>query len=29
VFRQVMGFALQTLRIPPTGTRPPKVTTTW
>jgi hypothetical protein len=24
-----MGFALQTLRIPPTGTRPPKVTTTW
>jgi cell division protein FtsI (penicillin-binding protein 3) len=29
VFHQVMGFALQTLRIPPTGTRPPKVTTTW
>ena len=29
VFHQVMSFALQTLRIPPTGTRPPKVTTTW
>ena len=29
VFHQVMGFALQTLRIPPTGTRPPKVKTTW
>ena len=23
VFRTVMGFALQTLQIPPTGTRPP------
>lgn len=23
VFRQVMSFALQTLRVPPTGTRPP------
>ena len=29
VFHQVMSFALQTLKIPPTGTRPPKVTTTW
>jgi cell division protein FtsI (penicillin-binding protein 3) len=29
VFHRVMSFALQTLRIPPTGTRPPKVTTTW
>jgi cell division protein FtsI (penicillin-binding protein 3) len=29
VFHQVMAFALQTLRIPPTGTRPPKVKTTW
>ena len=29
VFHQVMSFALQTLRIPPTGTRPPKVKTTW
>jgi cell division protein FtsI (penicillin-binding protein 3) len=29
VFHKVMSFALQTLRIPPTGTRPPKVTTTW
>ena len=25
VFRQVMGFALQTLGIPPTGTMPPKM----
>ena len=29
VFHQVMSFALQTLKIPPTGTRPPKVKTTW
>ena len=29
VFHRVMSFALQTLKIPPTGTRPPKVTTTW
>ena len=29
VFHRVMSFALQTLKIPPTGTRPPKVKTTW
>ena len=25
VFRDVMAFALQTLRIPPTGTKPPRL----
>jgi cell division protein FtsI (penicillin-binding protein 3) len=29
VFQKVMAFALQTLRIPPTGTKPPVVRLTW
>ena len=29
VFHDVMSFALQTLRIPPTGTRPPVAKLTW
>jgi cell division protein FtsI (penicillin-binding protein 3) len=29
VFHDVMSFALQTLKIPPTGTRPPKARLTW
>jgi cell division protein FtsI (penicillin-binding protein 3) len=29
VFQKVMAFALQTLRIPPTGTRPPSIRLTW
>jgi len=29
VFHDVMSFALQSLGIPPTGTRPPKATLTW
>jgi len=29
VFHDVMAFALQTLGIPPTGTRPPKARLTW
>jgi cell division protein FtsI (penicillin-binding protein 3) len=29
VFRNVMSFALQTLKIPPTGTRPPHAKLTW
>jgi cell division protein FtsI (penicillin-binding protein 3) len=29
VFHNVMSFALQTLRIPPTGTKPPKAKLTW
>ena len=29
VFKQVMSFALQQMRIPPTGTKPPKMKLTW
>ena len=29
VFRNVMSFALQTLKIPPTGTKPPHAKLTW
>jgi cell division protein FtsI (penicillin-binding protein 3) len=29
VFHNVMSFALQTLRIPPTGTKPPHAKLTW
>jgi cell division protein FtsI (penicillin-binding protein 3) len=29
VFHDVMSFALQTLKIPPTGTKPPVVRLTW
>lgn len=29
VFHDVMSFALQTLRIPPTGTKPPRAKLTW
>ena len=28
-FHDVMSFALQSLGIPPTGTRPPKARLTW
>ncbi len=29
VFKEVTSFALQTLRVPPTGTRPPRIPVTW
>ena len=29
VFHNVMSFALQTLKIPPTGTKPPRAKLTW
>ncbi len=29
VFKEVTSFALQTLRVPPTGTRPPRIPVKW